>query len=378
MDLLSNRLWSGADPKNKIHKKETASTVIQSLVFAQAAALARKGQLIQSEELLTALIKDGNYSIEAIHLLARIYAQQGLIEEAKTLWKRALELDPLNKEFSRALKRCSRMQNRSLYRFQISFLTPILLICLFASIAVAYTVSRWGEITQNNALSNASTPITTGQDTAAAEREHILPTPIMTNYTIDTIDLDRTFLPAQNDTNPLAENPDIIEQEPTMHDSGSISDTNWEEPPYIPTTEYEIQIAEPVVEEPTPETEKSEPDPTALQDQITQALQSHETLGSYDLTVTQSDSIVQIKGEVLNLQMRYLVEETVRSVTGVNFVDLSGVTLAGTYIVQPGDTLSDIALKVYGKRIHLRQLMEVNKLPSPNIIHRGQKLIIPR
>ena len=53
---------------------------------------------------------------------------------------------------------------------------------------------------------------------------------------------------------------------------------------------------------------------------------------------------------------------------------------AQTYVVQPGDTLSRIAAKVYGDAAKWKPIFEANRnvLPSPQSIRVGQPLVIPK
>ena len=50
-----------------------------------------------------------------------------------------------------------------------------------------------------------------------------------------------------------------------------------------------------------------------------------------------------------------------------------------TYVVQPGDSLSAIAQKVYGDSKHWTTIFEHNKdkISDPDVIHPGQELVIP-
>ena len=50
-----------------------------------------------------------------------------------------------------------------------------------------------------------------------------------------------------------------------------------------------------------------------------------------------------------------------------------------TYVVQPGDTLSHIALKYYGKANEYMKIFEANReiLDNPDVIKPGQELVIP-
>jgi len=57
-----------------------------------------------------------------------------------------------------------------------------------------------------------------------------------------------------------------------------------------------------------------------------------------------------------------------------------GVSRVQTYTVQPGDTLAEIAKKVYGDASAWRKIYEANKniLPGPGSVRPGQVLVIPR
>jgi LysM repeat protein len=48
-----------------------------------------------------------------------------------------------------------------------------------------------------------------------------------------------------------------------------------------------------------------------------------------------------------------------------------------TYIVQPGDTLSAIALRFYGDPQDFQLIADANHLPDPNVIDAGQQLVLP-
>ncbi|MCB0212409.1 MAG: LysM peptidoglycan-binding domain-containing protein [Anaerolineae bacterium] len=54
-------------------------------------------------------------------------------------------------------------------------------------------------------------------------------------------------------------------------------------------------------------------------------------------------------------------------------------TAARIYEVKPGDSLSKIALEVYGNAGRWPEIFEANKdqIKNPNLIHPGQKLRIP-
>ena len=76
-------------------------------ILNHAALLARKGDLLQAENLLNTLSDGDSSRIEVIDLLAKVYAQQGKIDLAQTLWLKALQQDPSNIHFLSSLKMCA-------------------------------------------------------------------------------------------------------------------------------------------------------------------------------------------------------------------------------------------------------------------------------
>ncbi len=120
------------------------------------------------------------------------------------------------------------------------------------------------------------------------------------------------------------------------------------------------------------------PSPTPLPDlsvAVAEALRrEHEALAG--LTVTQDGLGIRLAGEVPAMHLKYRAEAAVRRVRGVSWVDTSGVRLA-PYVVQPGDSLSRIAQRVYGDMEQWQAIAEANKLPDPNLILPGQVLTLP-
>ncbi len=120
------------------------------------------------------------------------------------------------------------------------------------------------------------------------------------------------------------------------------------------------------------------PSPTPLADlssAVAQALRrEHEALAG--LTVTQDGLGIRLAGEVPALHLKYRAEGAVRGVSGVSWVDTSEVRLA-PYVVQPGDSLSRIARRLYGDMEQWQAIAEANHLPDPNLILPGQVLTLP-
>ncbi len=97
--------------RREIVRQNKLTSWLEEDLIAHASDLARLGYLSRAEKLLSPLISCQDTSVKAIDLIAKIYAQQGRILEARNLWERALLIDPSNVDFQRAVKRCEIIQN---------------------------------------------------------------------------------------------------------------------------------------------------------------------------------------------------------------------------------------------------------------------------
>ena len=98
----------GKKNHNKSYAEDTSDSEIEETVtLAWASVLARKGKLKQAEALLQPLANKPQANVAILDLLAKVYAQQKKIIEARSLWLRAVQLDPDNTHFYRALIRCA-------------------------------------------------------------------------------------------------------------------------------------------------------------------------------------------------------------------------------------------------------------------------------
>ena len=98
----------GKKNHNEPRAEDTSDSKIEETVtLAWAAVLARKGKLKQAEALLHPLANKPQAIVAILDLLAKVYAQQRKIVEARSLWLRAVQLNPDNTHFYRALIRCA-------------------------------------------------------------------------------------------------------------------------------------------------------------------------------------------------------------------------------------------------------------------------------
>lgn len=103
----------------------TSSQLLESYILARAALLARKGRLKQIEALLLPPANESQSRTDTLDLLAKVYAQQGKIGEARDLWLRALQQEPSNAHFLRAISYCENLQRLGTRRFFLSRLTGL-------------------------------------------------------------------------------------------------------------------------------------------------------------------------------------------------------------------------------------------------------------
>jgi tetratricopeptide (TPR) repeat protein len=84
-----------------------ASEFAETIISAQAAMIANEGDLRKAEALLLPFMSKGSVSANTIDLLAKVCVQQDKFKEAKNLWMRALQLDPDNHDYKKAISYCN-------------------------------------------------------------------------------------------------------------------------------------------------------------------------------------------------------------------------------------------------------------------------------
>ena len=107
--------------------------LIDSIIISKATDLARKGRYVEADGLLNPLIQTPEPSTKALDLLAKIYAQQGMILEARNAWKLALQFDPNNPNYVKAIQKCERVvvpdfKGRALFLYPIFILLTIMIV----------------------------------------------------------------------------------------------------------------------------------------------------------------------------------------------------------------------------------------------------------
>jgi hypothetical protein len=92
-------------------RDDDAPLLLNKIVAAHAAGLARRGKYHAAEELIQPVIASGAASPQLLDLMARIRVQQGRVDEAAALWREALSKDAGNAGFRAALDCVSRNQH---------------------------------------------------------------------------------------------------------------------------------------------------------------------------------------------------------------------------------------------------------------------------
>jgi len=89
--------------KNTAEKRTPHPRLVESIILARSALLARQGELKQAEVLLLPLAEKSKPRVATLDLLAKVYAQQGKLEGTRELWLQVVQKEPSNKHALRAL-----------------------------------------------------------------------------------------------------------------------------------------------------------------------------------------------------------------------------------------------------------------------------------
>lgn len=109
-------------------------------ILVRAGRLARRGSLLDAEDLLKTVSAGDNTRMEVLDLLAKVYAQQGKIDQAQALWLKALQQNPSNNHFLSALRLCACLKESRFEQFVLRYLWLLLVVILWFLIAVALIV----------------------------------------------------------------------------------------------------------------------------------------------------------------------------------------------------------------------------------------------
>jgi len=207
------------DPSRIITKEHLAVdklvTLLEHLEYEQARNLAKEGNYAEAQTILVNLLRTSSNPL-VMDLLARVYAQQGLITEARKMWEKALAIDPKNPDFSKGLAFVTSKQEkisetrfttkRLLVLFGVIALFSLILVSIFQTIAVRRSINQIAaqstpnvipaeQIIENTSIPDAAQKDTLEKLTAISENNQSILTKVDNNQqtleklslTLDTI-----------------------------------------------------------------------------------------------------------------------------------------------------------------------------------------------
>ena len=118
----------------------SSQTMVTDLLV-RAGLLARRGNLREAENLLSTLSDADSRRIEVLDLLAKVYAQQGKIDQAQVMWLQALQRYPSNTHFLSALRLCASYKQSRFQQFVLRYLWLLLVVVLWFLVAMALILS---------------------------------------------------------------------------------------------------------------------------------------------------------------------------------------------------------------------------------------------
>jgi len=119
----------------------SSSQTMVTDILVPAGFLARRGNLREAENLLSTVSDADSRRIEVLDLLAKVYAQQGKIDQAQAMWLQALQRYPSNTHFLSALRLCASYRQSRFQQFVLRYLWLLLVVVLWFLIAMALILS---------------------------------------------------------------------------------------------------------------------------------------------------------------------------------------------------------------------------------------------
>jgi len=118
--------------KNGVEDISAILSTIQGLqyqsILARSTHLARAGHYTKAEQLLVNLPSESRSNPEVLDLQARIYAQQGLLNEAHNFWNRAGKLNTSSPAYQAGINRITATQRKTGYYYLIKIGIGIILV----------------------------------------------------------------------------------------------------------------------------------------------------------------------------------------------------------------------------------------------------------
>lgn len=106
-------------------------------------------------------------------------------------------------------------------------------------------------------------------------------------------------------------------------------------------------------------------------------LSSGKEIGRIEVFVERSGATLRGKGVVPSLHVRYLVEQALWDIPGIEHVDLRDLMIDRSYRVSKGDSLWIIARRLFGDGASWTTIARYNDLENPSLLRVGQELALP-
>ena len=307
-----------------MEKVQAVAALVESVIIWRAQYIAWNIDIYKAEQLLFRLIyREGSLNPQAMDLLARIYFQQSKYEKAKDLWNRALELQPGNPALRKTaftMNTIAKSPTGAVVRHRMGVFfrsaLAVVLLCLvgYSGMLGYEAVRKWAE-----------GPIAIQNLTG---RFH---------YAYDSVTRDMVYIPSQAT---VASMPEEV----------------------VPVTPVE---------------QSGEDDGTFNVGFTRRKVASGANIGRIEVVVERKGNTLKASGTIPNLHVRYLVEQALWEVPGIDEVDIRGLQVDHTYRVNRGDSLWIIAKRIYGEGSAWTLLAKANDLSDPNKLRIGQELSLP-
>jgi nucleoid-associated protein YgaU len=117
---------------------------------------------------------------------------------------------------------------------------------------------------------------------------------------------------------------------------------------------------------------------TELATRAQQALKSAAGIHGDELRITQvGPHALKVEGRTTSVKEKVQVETVLRSLPGVEAVDIGRLQARERYVVRQGDTLWLLAAKLYHDPTQWQRIAAANTMAAPYALHPGAQLIIP-
>ncbi len=162
IQMLSGESSPLGEWKTSLGESPSLEILMDQVVLAQAADLARAGRYSEAESLLLEMTRSEEAVPAALDLLARIHAQQGRLAEASALWQRAIQHEPGNQAFTAALQRTTALQRPATrLRFLRATMFGLALGFILTAIGVWVLPQFPNRLTPSSMIMLTSTPTAT-------------------------------------------------------------------------------------------------------------------------------------------------------------------------------------------------------------------------